>query len=515
MAAFLFLVPPPAAQAATKEEVLEQYDQVIEKSNQMLMYGYDLQDVTYKLKYTTAVLLDNDFSRAHTLLNDLAKDLKVIEAKGPERLRRERRLTWLEIYGDLVQQFAFLLVVVFVLLRISFLRKAMLLKAPGRSYAWKTILVFTAAAIFVASVNLIRYGRSAWAFVDLEVLFIGMSGVVGGPWVGFTVGLLNTVFRVVVVPGADTSLVIPIFVGFIGGLFNRLRPKRPFGGRDALTAGLVIGIVHSFLTYAPIYQYLPFKSFALALLALTSTEGAMFYVFFAVAAQIFKDERRKETERELLRTRLQFLQAQINPHFLFNTLNTIAAVCGEEGAQRARRLIVQLSTFFRRITRQEGDTVTLDEELEYIDAYLDIEKARFGDKLQIERQIQLSPGGLRTPVPILALQPIVENAVKHGLSKKTDGGKLILKAHEVDSQVVIEVEDTGVGMGEETLRKLFQKSADNLPEENAHAGIGLSNIHERMERRYGNQFKMKLRSAPNAGTTVTVTLPKSADKGTP
>ena len=497
-----------SAHAATREEVLERYDEVIKKSNHMLMYGYDLQDINYKLKYMTTVLLDNQFDRADSLLEDIARDLKAIEAKGPERLRRERRLTWLEIYGDLVQQFAFLLVVVFALLRISFLRTAMSLKTPGFAYGWKIVLSFAAASLFVGSVNLIRYGQSAWAFVDLQILFVGMGGVVGGPWVGLVIGAINSAFRAVAAPGQIASLVIPVLAGLIGGIFSRIRPLRPFGGPAAWITGFIIGAVHSALTYAPIYPYLPWRSFALALIALMSTEGAMFYLFFAVAAQIFKEEKRKETERELLRTRLQFLQAQINPHFLFNTLNTIASVCGEERAERARKLIVKLSTFFRRITKQEGDTVTLEEEFDYIDAYLEIEQARFGEKLQIERQVKLSPAGLQTRIPILALQPIVENAVKHGLSKKTGGGKLVLRAHEVDSKVLIEVQDTGMGMSADAERKLFQKSADNVADGKEHTGIGLANIKERMERQYGSHFKLSLESKPNQGTTVTITLPK-------
>jgi len=163
--------------AATKEEVLEKYNQVIVRSNQMVMYGYDLQEVTYKLKHMTTVLLDNRFDQAEALLDEIEKNLKVIESKGPAYLQRERKLTWLEIYGDLVQQAAFLLVTVFFLFRFAFLKKIMLLARPGRLHGWYAVLIFSFTSVFLATIGVIRYGQSAWSFVDLQVLLIGISAL--------------------------------------------------------------------------------------------------------------------------------------------------------------------------------------------------------------------------------------------------------------------------------------------------------------------------------------------------
>ena len=506
-----------------KEDVLKKYEQVIVRSNQMNVYGFDLHDVTFKLKRVTEVLVANQFKQADEMLDEIKNDLKTIEAKGPEHLRRERELAWVEIFGDFIQQVAILFVIVLFLLRFKFVKSAIATPSPlssspeggeGRvrginfSTVWKLTLVFTIGSIFGALVGLIRYGQSSWSFIDLQIILIGLSGLVGGVWVGVLTGAANGLFRLLMVPSVAIYSAVPLAVGLAAGCFPLWRRGRSLGQIDVLLGGFVIGLIHACFMYFPIFRYLPFKSFLSAISFLAILECVIVFLFFLLTWQIFKEEKRKETERELVRTRLQFLQAQINPHFLFNTLNTIAAVCGEERAERARQLIVQLSTFFRRITRQESDLVSLQDELEYIDAYLDIERARFGDRLQVEKKIQLSASGLQTLVPILALQPIVENAVKHGLSKKSGGGKLILSAEEKDSKIIVEVKDAGVGMSEETKQRLFEKPAGSGVSSGEHAGIGLRNIEERLKKIYGGQFQMTISSALNEGTVVTLILPR-------
>ena len=263
----------------------------------------------------------------------------------------------------------------------------------------------------------------------------------------------------------------------------------------------MIGIIHSLFIFIPLISYVPFPSLIFSILTLTVVEAGVVFLFFVIGWHFLKEEKRKQTEQELYQTRLNFLQAQINPHFLFNTLNTIAAVCGEEGAEKARNLVVQLSNFFRRITRQESDFVSLKEELEYMDTYLRIEKARFGDRLTIEKQIHLSDSALSKLVPILSLQPLVENAVKHGLSKKTEGGTLFIKGYEENTDIIIIIEDTGVGISSEKLAEL-EKNNTNGTSDTDHAGIGLSNIRERFKKNFGEKFSMALKSTLNEGTSI-------------
>ncbi len=509
-ASFLFLAPRSAF-AVTKEEALSKYERVIVKSNQMSIYGYDLKDVAFKLKRMTEVLLKNRFDEADKLLDDIAQELEIIQTKGPEQMRREKKLVWLEIFGDFVQELALFGVITFFLIRFSFLKKSMFLKKPNRNQHLKLVFAFCFASAFGALLGLIRYGQSSWSFVDLQILFVGISGLTGGFWVGLIVGLVNSLFRLLIARGINLAMTLPALAGLLAGVFHFLNSRRPFKPVDILGAGFGIGLLHSLFTYIPMYRYLSFIPFLISVCSLTIAESGIIFLFFVLCWQILKEEKRKQTERELLRTRLNFLRAQINPHFLFNALNTIVAVCGQEGANRARRLIVQLSTFFRRITKEEGDFVPLQEELDYLDAYLSIEQARFGERLQVEKKIQLSESGLQTLVPILVLQPIVENAVKHGLSQKTEGGKIIIRAEEEDAKVRIDIEDTGVGMSEEVRQGILGQNGRNLKEINSdHAGVGLKNIRERMNNLFGGKFEMSITSIPNQGTTVSITLPKSA-----
>jgi LytS/YehU family sensor histidine kinase len=505
-----FVLQTPDSYAVSKEDVLKKYERIIVRSNQMNISGYDLRGVTYKLKRVTEILVQNHFDEADQLLGEITKDFDGIEAQGPEQLQREQKLIWLEIFGDFIQQISIYILIVLILIRFGFLKASMLKRVSSWDAMWKLALTMTIAAIASASIGLIRYGQSSWSFVDLQVALVGISGLLGGARVGAITGIVNGLFRLVVVPGASVYFVIPIAVGLAGGIVRNLRPNKPLQKFDPLIGGMLISLVHSLFMYIPIFPYIPLISFVAAVACLTVIEGALVSLFFALAWQRFREQKRKETEKELMRTRLAFLQAQINPHFLFNTLNTIAAVCGEEGADRARKLIIQLSTFFRRITKQESDFVSLKDELEYIEAYLNIEQARFGKRLTIEKDIHLTSRGYHAMVPVLALQPIVENAVKHGLSKKTEGGKIIIGAHEEGSTVVIEIKDTGVGMNEQQRNRLFKTRQTDESEDKDHTGIGLSNIRERLNRCYQDKFKMSLQSEPNKGTTITLSLPKAA-----
>src|SRR5919197_3453135 len=152
----------------------------------------------------------------------------------------------------------------------------------------------------------------------------------------------------------------------------------------------------------------------------------------------------EEQERLLLQARMEALQNQINPHFLFNTLNSVSSLVRFD-PDRARELIIKLANILRRLLHSSDSFVPLREELEFIDNYLDIEVVRFGpEKLRVVKE--LDPASLDAMVPSMLLQPLVENSIKHGLSSKIDGGSIYLRSQVAKDHVTIEVEDDGVGM---------------------------------------------------------------------
>jgi two-component system LytT family sensor kinase len=199
----------------------------------------------------------------------------------------------------------------------------------------------------------------------------------------------------------------------------------------------------------------------------------------------------------LLQARMEALQNQINPHFLFNTLNSVSSLVRFD-PDTARELIIKLATILRRLLNSSEAFVPLSEEVEFIDNYLDIEVVRFGrDKLQVIKE--LDPESLEVLVPAMLLQPLVENSIKHGLSSKVEGGSIYLRSRLGAQNVIIEVEDDGVGMG---AAQLIQK-----PSGLGGNGIGMANIAERLKVLYGDTAKMTVDSHGGKGTLVRLHLP--------
>src|SRR5271154_51894 len=168
--------------------------------------------------------------------------------------------------------------------------------------------------------------------------------------------------------------------------------------------------------------------------------GTELKIFNSVRIQI----KLEEQERLLLQARMAALQNQINPHFLFNTLNSISSLVRFD-PDTAREMILKLATILRRLLHSTDSFVPLREEVEFIDNYLDIEVVRFGDKLKVVKD--LDPASLEAMVPSMLLQPLVENCIKHGLAPKVEGGSITLRSRVIKSRLVVEVEDDGVGMG--------------------------------------------------------------------
>jgi two-component system LytT family sensor kinase len=207
------------------------------------------------------------------------------------------------------------------------------------------------------------------------------------------------------------------------------------------------------------------------------------------------EHRLQEQETLLLAAKIEALANQINPHFLFNTLTSISSLIRTQ-PETARMLITKLSGLLRRLMRSTDHFVTLREELESIDEYLDIEVVRFGPQLKVVKEI--SAATLDVIVPSMLLQPLVENSIKHGLARKVGGGRITIRTLVREGHTVIEVHDDGLGMTEERLEQALG------------GGIGLSNVNERLRTIYGAHYHLKLTSVPGEGTCASVEIPELA-----
>jgi two-component system, LytTR family, sensor kinase len=205
------------------------------------------------------------------------------------------------------------------------------------------------------------------------------------------------------------------------------------------------------------------------------------------------EHRLQEQETLLLAARIEALANQINPHFLFNTLTSITSLIRTQ-PETARMLITKLSGLLRRLLRSTDHFVSLREELESIDEYLDIEVVRFGPQLKVIKQI--SPDTLDVVVPSMLLQPLIENSIKHGLSRKVGGGRIVIRSLMKDGHAIIEVHDDGLGMSGERLEHALN------------GGIGLNNVNERLRTIYGSSYQLKLTSVPGQGTCARVEIPE-------
>jgi two-component system, LytTR family, sensor kinase len=196
------------------------------------------------------------------------------------------------------------------------------------------------------------------------------------------------------------------------------------------------------------------------------------------------------------------LRAQISPHFIYNALNTIASFVRTD-PDRARELILEFADFTRYSFRAAGQYTTLAEELRNIDRYLTLERARFGDALEVK--LQVAPEVLNVVVPFLALQPLVENAVRHGFAGR-GGGAVEIIARDEGSDCVITVEDNGVGMDPEKLRTGPGDALANGSGHSAH--VGLTNVDHRLRAAFGNDYGLVVETAIGAGTKVVMRVPK-------
>ncbi|HEY5419496.1 MAG TPA: histidine kinase [Marmoricola sp.] len=202
----------------------------------------------------------------------------------------------------------------------------------------------------------------------------------------------------------------------------------------------------------------------------------------------------------LMEAEVRALRAQISPHFIYNSLSAIASFVRTD-PDRARELLLEFADFTRYSFRQHGAFTTLAEELRSIERYLMLERARFGDRLSL--RLQVAPEVLPVTIPFLCLQPLVENAVRHGLEGKAGGGTITIMARDLDRECEITIEDDGAGEDPERVRRALAGHPDI-------DSVGLGNVDARLRSAFGDDHGLVVETAPDAGTKVTVRVPKYA-----
>lgn len=383
---------------------------------------------------------------------------------------------------------------------------------------WPERLVFAASlgvplTAGVVARLLLKYNA---ADVSLEGAFL--AGLLAGPYAGAIVGFMVGVPAVI--GGEFIALPLMVGSGFAGGGLREVCPKQTiwlfsplfFTGLPRQAWRMLRRLQvewHIILLAVPIALELLRQALGhrvgLSRLFYLEPTGPWLY-FLDVLATVLSvaipikiwnnariEHRLQEQEQLLMAAKMDALTSQIHPHFLFNVLASIASLIRSQ-PETARTLIVKLSGLLRRLLRSHEHFVTLREELEAIDEYLDIESVRFGPTLTIEKQV--SPDSLDVVVPSMILQPLVENSIKHGLSRKVGEGRITIRASRHGGTAIIEVEDNGLGISEDHLDRALL------------GGIGLRNVNERLRVIYGANYAVRLDSVPGQGTRARIEIPE-------
>src|SRR6202167_5858300 len=397
-----------------------------------------------------------------------------------------------------------------------------LLFREQRSLRQKVYLVLCMALSIMGGVW-IRISVPSFLAGDLSVETALLLGVIGGRWAGSLGGVLMGIPALLHHEWA--ALPFGVLSGFIAGqlrtmaadkddiwsfspfidqsIFRRIRRNLPRPRLFDWQIMFFITVVGLRFVQTELVRYFPHSIFSLESPANLWVWGAIYaasVTVIGIEIKIFNSVRiqikLEEQERLLLHARMAALQNQINPHFLFNTLNSISSLVRFD-PDRAREVISKLATILRRLLNSADSFVPLREEVEFIDNYLDIEVVRFGhDKLRVVKELE--PASLDVMVPSMLLQPLVENSIKHGLSSLVEGGSIYLRSRLSDSGLVIEVEDDGVGMA---ATQLVESTSTRG------AGIGMANISERLQVLYGDTARMTIDSHEGKGTLVRIRLP--------
>jgi len=395
-----------------------------------------------------------------------------------------------------------------------------MLMREERTLTQRIQMALVCALIYGAGVA-VRVGtHGAYQAVDL-----GMEGsLVMGMLGGYVTGLVAGVFIALPALFEAKPLTMLLFAaaGVMGGLLRDLAPNKEFIWKftpdptlasvrllrrgDLRLAGFSIACVGMIVLAEVLRSSLASVGHGVFALQDSWNDGPWLTVaayattLFAVALPIkiwdsnLNEKRLEEQQRRLNEARLAALSSQINPHFLFNTLNSVASLI-RLNPEQARQVVYKLSKILRRLLRQQDNLIPLGEELGFIEDYLSIEMVRFGDKLRFIKEVE--PDTLDLLVPSMLLQPLVENSIRHGLASKVDGGTIRMRSRRQGTQLQILVEDDGVGIPESRLARMFEQG-----------GIGVTNVNERLKVLYGDSYRMWIDSRPGEGTSTGIEIPE-------
>jgi two-component system LytT family sensor kinase len=387
---------------------------------------------------------------------------------------------------------------------------------------WNDRLVFTAAFGIPLMAGVAARLLLSYKAADLTLEGAFLAGLIAGPYAGALVGIL--VGTPALIAGELIAMPFAVGCGFAGGGLREACPKEaiwqftPFVFMDLhkhvwhmvrkLGVSWQLALLIAPVALELLRQTLGAR-FGIARLFYpgadlgTPSPGMMLLVILATVLAVATpikiwnsariEHRLQEQEKLLLAAKIEALKSQINPHFLFNTLTSISSLIRSQ-PETARTLINKLSGLLRRLLRSHEHFVTLREELESIDEYLDIEVVRFGPKLRVRKEI--SPDTTDVVVPSMILQPLVENSIKHGLARKVGIGTIVIRSWRENARVLIEVEDDGMGF---MMDRLDQPMA---------SGIGLANVRERLRVIFGATYQLRLASEPGKGTTARIEIPE-------
>lgn len=382
---------------------------------------------------------------------------------------------------------------------------------------WPDRLVFAAGLMIPLTAGVVSRLLLNYEAADLTLEGALLAGLIAGPYTGAIVGAsmgLPAVFA-----GEFAALPFAVGCGFAGGGFREACPKEDIWSFSPFVFfNLPHHVWRMVRTVAVNWQVLLLMA-PIGLELIRQTLGArygtarLFYlhgdsfwlhvaVYVATVLTVSTpikiwnnariEHRLQEQERLLLASRVEALQSQINPHFLFNTLASVSSLIRSQ-PDTARMVVQRLSGLLRRLMRQHEHFVTLREELDAIDEYLAIEVVRFGPRLDVAKSI--APETLEAIVPSMLLQPLVENAIKHGVSRKVGTGHITIRAWRERDATIIEIEDDGLGISDERLAIATE------------SGIGLSNVNERLRVLYGDDNRLALSGAPGKGARARVVIP--------
>jgi two-component system LytT family sensor kinase len=397
-----------------------------------------------------------------------------------------------------------------------------ILMQENRTMLQRLELSLWLSIFFAASVATRILGKTAYQGADLGLEGSLIAGILGGYVTGLLSGVLISLPAFFFATGYAT---MPLLagIGVLGGLLRDIAPGpeeiwrftplfdlniiRFFKSRNPRISGFHLLFCAAILFAEFVRQNLgqtfgtqvfyihqdpsnPNSWITVALYAAT-------LIAVTIALKIWNNTRNEskleEQERLLMEARLAALTSQINPHFLFNTLNSVSSLIRTDPNQ-ARVMVLRLSKVLRRLLRKHENFSTLREELSFIDDYLSIEVVRFGEKLRFEKDV--ADNTLEMLVPSMLLQPLVENSIKHGLSGKVDGGAIRIHANRNGRKLYILVEDDGVGIPESKLGTLLD------------SGIGVTNVNERLKVLFGSQYRMWVESQPGRGTQIHIEVPE-------